>query len=608
MNHYPLWKYLLLLVILSIGTLYALPNLYPADPALQVSARTGTTDVASLAIKVEGLLKHSAISNARVEVQDERVLVRFENDAAQLAAKDLFKAENGLGDGYVFAPNLVPATPDWMQAFNARPMYLGLDLRGGIHLLMQIDMDTAVSQSYEGYRSEIRNFLREQDLGHSGVEQNRNGLTVRFNNAQLREAALSRLQSQFLELELDSTDTEANALITVRMSQATLDAERSAAMEQNLLVLRNRVNELGVAEPVIQRQGTDRVVVQLPGIQDSAEAIRILGSTATLEYRLVTGSSIDWQDAAAGGRVPANALLYKERNGSPVLLERRIIVTGDQIKGASTGFDEQSGSPAVIVRLDGKGASKMAKISAANIGKPMAVVFIEQRDNRTVQEVISIATIRDVLRDRFQTTGLSMDEARDLSLLLRAGALRAPMKIIEERTVGASLGIDNVEQGRRSVIIGFVLVMLFMLFYYRAFGLVANMALFVNLVLMIAVLSMFQATLTLPGIAGIVLTVGMAVDANVLIFERIREELRNGNSVQASIQSGYDKAFTTIADANVTTLIAAVVLFSFGTGPIKGFAVTLTVGILTSMFTAIMGTRAIVNLYYGGRRLSRLSI
>ena len=419
---------------------------------------------------------------------------------------------------------------------------------------------------------------------------------------------MSDLSRQYPDLVFSTSEDARFAFLHASLSEAAIQLEREAALEQNLTVLRNRVNELGVAEPIIQQRGTDRIVVQLPGVQDSTKAKTIIGSTATLEYRLVTGTPADWDAAASGGRVPVNARLYKERDGGPILLERDVIVTGDQIKGASAGFDQQSGSPAVFVNLDGKGATKMTKVSSANIDKPMAVVYIEVIDGKRREEVINVATIRDVLNNRFQTTGLGVDEARDLALLLRAGALRAPMKIIEERTVGPSLGKDNIEQGRMSVMIGFVLVLIFMAIYYKAFGMAANIALLANLVILVAVLSLLQATLTLPGIAGIVLTVGMAVDANVLIFERIREELRNGNSVQASIHSGYERALTTIADANITTFIAAVVLLGFGTGPIKGFAWTLSIGIATSMFTAIMGTRALVNLIYGGRRVSRLAI
>jgi len=443
---------------------------------------------------------------------------------------------------------------------------------------------------------------------------------VVFHDAEARAAADTLIGKEFPDLEREIQDADPDRpAIFFNPGEREIQEIRKFALQQNILTLRNRVNELGVAEPVIQQQGNKRVVVQLPGIQDTSRAKRILGATATLEYRAV---DIEHDiERALAGKVPAGSRLYYERNGKPVLLKKRVIVTGDQIINARSGFDQNSGTPNVTVMLDGKGARKMLAFTKESVGKPMAVVFIENktetkivdgepvRTTRKVEEVVSIATIRDVFSKRFQTTGLdSPQEAHELALVLRSGALAAPIEIIEERTVGPSLGKENIEQGFKSVVIGFCAVLVFMAVYYRVFGLVANLALALNLVLIVAILSMLQATLTLPGIAGIVLTVGMAVDANVLIFERIREELRNGNSPQASIQAGYEKAFSTIADANITTLIAAVVLLSFGTGPIKGFAVTLSIGILSSMFTAIMGTRAVINLIYGGRRVAKLMI
>ncbi|MDH5765309.1 MAG: protein translocase subunit SecD, partial [Gammaproteobacteria bacterium] len=444
------------------------------------------------------------------------------------------------------------------------------------------------------------------------------GLHIKFKDTENMEQGRQALKREFKDLEYFSD--EDSMIVTAKMTEVLIRNEKRAAIQQNVTTLRNRVNELGVAEPVIQQQGDSRIVVQLPGVQDTARAKEILGATATLEFRLTEGSLLEWREAEETGRVPLNAKLYHERNGDPVLLKRRVIVTGDQINDAASTIDSQSGTPAVSVRLDSKGAKKMGETTRENINKPMAVVFIENKiETKTVdgkdikvrsrtEEVINIATIRDAFSKNFQITGLGSAEARDLALLLRAGALRAPVEIVEERTVGPSLGKDNIEKGFKSVVIGFTLVLIFMAVYYKTFGLYANIALTANLVIIVAILSLLQATLTLPGIAGIVLTVGMAVDANVLIFERIREEIRNGNSPQASIHSGYAKAFSTIADANVTTLIAAIVLFSFGTGPIKGFAITLSIGILTSMFTAIMGTRAMVNLTYGGRNVSKLSI
>jgi preprotein translocase subunit SecD len=617
MNQYSIWKYLVILAVFLIGVFFALPNLYGEDPAVQVSARLGELD-AEIDGQIEDTLAVAGVKHRGIERQEGRVLARFSDTETQLKAKDLIR--DSLDQNHVVALNLAPATPAWMRTLRAAPMYLGLDLRGGVHFLMQVDMPAAVQQAQERYLGELRNFMRGEKLRYQGINRKGDLLEVRFASADQRDAALSRVKRQFQDLVFNPREDGRSAFVQARLTEQAIELERSSALEQNIVTLRNRVNELGVAEPIIQRQGQERIVVQLPGVQDTARAKEILGATATLEFRLVHGTQADWFSAAERGRAPVNSRLYRERDGNPVLLKRSVIVTGDQIKDAASGFDSQSGSPAVFVNLDGSGAKKMQDVSADNIGKLMAVVFIENRvdtktvdgklvkDKKRVEEVINVATIRDVLSHRFQITGLTTTEARNLALLLRAGALKAPIEIIEERTVGPSLGNDNIEQGFKSVVIGFALVLVFMALYYKVFGLVANIALATNLVLMVAILSMLQATLTMPGIAGIVLTVGMAVDANVLIFERIREELRGGNSIQASIHAGYEKAFKTIADANITTLIAAIVLFSFGTGPVKGFAVTLSIGIVTSMFTAIMGTRSIINLIYGGRKVSRLAI
>ncbi len=618
-NRYPLWKYLLILAVVLVGVVYALPNLYGQDPALQVSNRVDQVDAADLAT-VKSTLEEAGIEYRSIAIEEGRLLVRFGDTEAQLEAADVVK--DALDNTYVTALSLAPATPGWLRSLNAKPMYLGLDLRGGVHFLLQVDMEAAVDQAYERFVDELRTFMRGEKIRYVGVTHDADGLEVRFRDAETRDKAETMLSRQYEELEFESLDADGKAYLRARLTEDALLAERKAAVKQNITTLRNRVNELGVAEPVIQRQGDSRIVVQLPGVQDTARAKEILGATATLEFRLVHGSRADWQEAERTGHAPVGTRLYSQRNGEPVLLKRRVIVTGDQITDASSGIEQQSGTPAVFVTLNGEGARRMSDVTSENIGKPMAVVFIEnkvktvERDGkeeqvrRTVEEVINIATIRDQLSKRFQISGLdNTREARDLALLLRAGALRAPVQIVEERTVGPSLGQQNINQGFMSVIIGFLLVLVFMAAYYRVFGLFANAALALNLVMIVAVLSMIQATLTLPGIAGIVLTVGMAVDANVLIFERIREELRNGNSPHASIASGYGKAVATIADANITTLIAAVVLFSFGTGPIKGFAVTLSIGILTSMFTAIMLTRALVNLSYGRKpRIHSLSI
>ncbi len=617
MNRYHAWKYLLITVVIVVGSIYALPNLYGEDPALQVSAGRSVTVDAGTRDAVTGALDKAGLAYTRVELSETQLLVRFRDTETQLQAVDYVKA--ALGNRYVVALNLAPATPAWLEKLNALPMYLGLDLRGGVYFLMEVDMDAAYRQTIENYANDMRTELRDAKLRYSALRPEGDGVHILFKSAEERDSARNLLRDKFSYLSLTETEEAGRQGVIAAPGENEIREIKQFALQQNILTLRNRVNELGVAEPIIQQQGVDRIVVQLPGVQDTAEAKRILGATATLEYRAVDIEH-DVQRAVEG-KVPAGSRLYYERNGNPVLLKKTVIATGNQIINARSGFDSASGSPMVSVTLDAKGARNMLKFTSDNVGKPMAVVFIENRTETKivdgepvkssvkVEEVVSIATVRDVFSKRFQTTGLdSPREAHELALILRSGALAAPMEIVEERTVGPSLGKDNIEQGFKSVMIGFLAVLVFMIVYYRLFGLVANLALAMNVVLIVAILSMLQATLTMPGIAGIVLTVGMAVDANVLIFERIREELRNGNSPQASIHAGYEKAFSTIADANITTLIAAVVLLSYGTGPIKGFAVTLSIGILTSMFTAIMGTRAVVNLLYGGRRNVRLLI
>ena len=618
MNQYPLWKYLLIVAAVIVGVLYALPNLYGEDPSIQISPLRGERVDEAIRDRVAEALQEGGLTNIGVELGDNRLLVRFPDTEIQLAAAD--RLQQVLGDRFVVALNLASAEPAWLQAVNAQPMYLGLDLRGGVHFLMEVDMDAAVAQAEERYVEELRSLLRSERLHYITIGRKNGEIVARFRDATQRDAALALVEKEYRDLQIASRDMADGADIALTLAEDEQREIRTFALQQNITTLRNRVNELGVAEPVIQQQGESRIVVQLPGVQDTARAKEILGATATLEFRLVDEQH-DVRDAVTSGRVPAGAVLYYDREGQPVLLQRRVMLTGDYITDAASGFDRDSGGAAVFITLDSKGARLMTHGTRDNVGKLMAVVFIEnkvqteivdgevRKIKEQVKEVINIARIREQLGKRFQITGLdNSDEARNLALLLRAGALAAPIEIIEERTVGPSLGKDNIEQGFESVVIGFCLVLLFMAVYYRVFGLFANVALTFNLVLLVAILSMLQATLTMPGIAGIVLTVGMAVDANVLIFERIREELRAGNSPQASIHSGYEKAFSTIADANITTLIAAVVLFSFGTGPVKGFAVTLSIGILTSMFTAIMGTRALVNLVYGGRRQAHLSI
>ena len=617
-NRYTLWKHFLIAAVLAAGVVFALPNVFGEDPAVQISGERGVAIDARLAARVAGALDAGEVPARRVTLEEGRLLARFEDTESQLKAQDLLRAN--LGPGYIVALNLAPAMPRWLAATGLLPMYLGLDLRGGVHFLMEVDMPAAVAQAEERYTGDVRTLLREARVRYRSVARGpEGGVRVRLRTAEARDDAARRIGREFPDLTVTEEDLGEDFRLRLALSEEAVRATREFALQQNVTTLRNRVNELGVAEPVIQRQGDSRIVVQLPGVQDTARAKDILGATATLEFRMVDEEHS--VSDAIDGRVPAGSRLYHERNGRPVLLYRQLMLTGDSIIDAASGIDQQTGSPAVFITLDGKGARIFSERTKDKIGRSMAVVFLENktdvrrvdgrdvRSRRTIEEVINIAVIRDRLGKRFQITGLdNTEEARDLALLLRAGALAAPIEIIEERTVGPSLGQDNIDQGLRSVIIGFCLVLGFMAFWYQRFGLVANLALAANLVLIVAVLSMLQATLTLPGIAGIVLTVGMAVDANVLIFERIREELRNRNTPQASIQAGYQKAFTTILDANVTTLIAAVVLFGFGTGPIKGFAITLSIGIVTSMFTAIMGTRAVVGLVYGGRRVTALSI
>ena len=615
LNQYPLWKYILLVVVLLFASIFALPNLYGEDPAVQVSHRTKSLiDEDKLAIEQTIQSKDIIIKSA--EINQGRLLVRFADTETQLIAAEALK--EALGKQYLIALNLAPATPDWLRAINAAPMYLGLDLRGGVHFLMEVDMVAAIKRLEESLLTDIRSYLRDEKVRYRGVRRDDDGLHISFRELANMQQAAEILPRQFGDLEF--SENEDTLTINARLSEVAIRNEKKSALQQNIITLRNRVNELGVAEPVIQQQGSSRIVVQLPGIQDTAGAKKILGATATLEFRMAEGTRADWLEAKETGRTPLNSILYYERDGSPVLLNRRVIVTGDQIVDAASTFDGQKGTPAVSVRLNSKGANTMGDTTRDNIGNPMGVVFIENKietkrvgdtmtkHRTTTKEVINVATIQGQFSSRFQITGLESQEARDLALLLRAGSLRAPVEIIEERTVGPSLGKDNIEKGFFSVIIGFCMVLVFMTVYYKGFGIIANIALTANLIIIIAVLSLLQATLTLPGIAGIVLTVGMAVDANVLIFERIKEEIKNGNSPQASIHAGYEKAFSTITDANVTTLLAAIVLFTLGTGPVKGFAITLCIGILTSMLTAIVGTRAMVNVLYGNRDIKKLSI
>lgn len=611
-NHFPLWKNILILLILTLAAIYALPNFFGEDPSVQLSPARGSGLDQALVTQSEKALADAGLKAKAVELSEKRLLVRFADTDAQLKAADALKAV--YGDRYTVALNLAPATPNWLRNIGADPMYLGLDLRGGVHFMMQVDMAAAIKQAEERYAEDVRTLLRDSKIQYLSVDRDNHAIQIKFQDAATLGQAENTLKREMRGLMFSE---EGNALIA-RMTDADVREIRRLAVAQNVTTLRNRVNELGVAEPVIQQQGEDRIVVQLPGVQDTARAKEILGATATLEFRMV---DTDHPTPTDETKTPIGSKLYKDRQGKPVLLQRKIIVTGDQIIDASSGLEQQSGSAAVFITLNGPGARKMADTTKENINKPMAVVYIENKTEtkevngqkvttrKTVEEVINIATIRDRFSKRFQISGLDgTDEARNLSLLLRSGALAAPVDIVEERTVGPSLGKENIEQGKRSFIIGFLLIAVVMIGYYKVFGVIAVLTLIFNVALILAILSALQATLTLPGIAGITLTIGMAVDANVLIYERIKEELRNGTSIQSSIYAGFERAFATIFDSNITTLLAAVMLFGIGSGPVKGFAVTLTIGILTSMFTAVMCTRMMVNFVYGQRRVNKLWI
>ena len=604
-------------MVMLIGGLYAAPNLYGEDPAIQVSGLRGAEVNALILDSVVENLDEANISYKKTELENGRILVRLNHEDDQLKAKEAVAAS--LGDSYVVALNLAPATPDWLKAFGAGPLKLGLDLRGGVHFLMEVDMDEAMNKQYTQMVQDFRSDLREEKIRYRGVKRDvvRDAVIIQVRKEEDLAKARRLLSSRYQGYSIVEVGDDQLSIV---LTEAKKQEIRSYAVEQNITIIRNRVNELGVAEPLVQRQGQDRIVVQLPGVQDTARAKEILGATATLEFKLADPKGD--LSSALRGRVPPRSKLY-DFDDSPagkVLLEKKTVLTGDHIVDATSSFDEY-GMPQVNISLDSKGGNKMSAFTKDNVGNQMAVVFIEykrteQKDKngkyklKKIEKVISLATIQSRLGRNFRITGSgSQAEAHNLALLLRAGALIAPIQIVEERTVGPSLGKENIEAGLSAVVLGFGLVLVFMLFYYKKFGLVANVALAANLVLIVGVMSMIPgAALTLPGIAGIVLTVGMAVDANVLIFERIREELRDNRSPQQAIHHGYDSAFSTIADANITTFIAAIILFSVGTGPIKGFAITLAIGIATSMFTAIVGTRAIVNSTWGGKRIDKLSI
>ncbi|MCG3468931.1 protein translocase subunit SecD [Xenorhabdus bovienii] len=614
LNRYPLWKYLMLIAAILIGLLYALPNLYGEDPAVQITGARGIAASEKTLDQVRNVLEKEQIKSKSIALENGAILARFNNSDVQLRAREALVS--ALGEQYVVALNLAPATPLWLSKVGAEPMKLGLDLRGGVHFLMEVDMETALSKLQEQNIDSLRSELRDQGILYSSVRKLDNyGVVVRFRDNDARSKAESYLEPRHRDLVFS---TGANSTLKVVMSDDRLREARTYAVQQNITILRNRVNQLGVAEPLVQRQGTDRIVVELPGIQDTARAKEILGATATLEFRLVN-SNVD-QSAAVSGRIPGDSELKYTRDSNPVVLYKRVILTGDHITDSTSSTDEY-GNPQVNISLDGAGGSAMSNFTKDNLQKPMATLFVEYKDSgkkdangRSVlvkqEEVINIATIQSRLGNSFRITGIgNPNEARQLALLLRAGALIAPIQIVEERTIGPTLGLQNIEQGLEACLWGLISSILFMVIYYRKFGLIASSALLANLVLIVGVMSLLPgATLTMPGIAGIVLTLAVAVDANVLINERIKEELRNGRTVQQAIHEGYKGAFSSIIDANLTTLITAVILYAVGTGSIKGFAITTSIGVATSMFTAIVGTRAVVNLLYGGKRINKLSI
>ena len=608
MNRYPTWKYILVAVVILIGLLYTIPNFYGESPAVQISASKAIVKAdPALLKKVEDTLKLADIKFNGLYLDASGVKVRFDNTDDQLKAKDKLIAN--LGKDYSIALNLLSQTPNWLLAIGARPMYLGLDLRGGVHFLLQVDMKAALDKAAESSVGDFRTSLRREKVNYFGISRNNQTVEVKFESAGDLDKALQVLKKDYPDLTYSSATNGKEQQLTASIGEATKKKIQEFALKQNLQTLHNRINELGVAEPIVQQQGFDRIVVQLPGVQDTARAKELLGRTATLEIRMVDEDKKDFEtlDAAEKGHVPFGDELYKNRDGQPILVKKSVVLTGDRITDAGPGVDQRNGRSVVNVTLDGRGAGIFKNVTRDNVGKRMAILLIEKGNT----EVITAPVINEEIGGgHVQISGMdNAQEATDVSLLLRAGALAAPMEIIEERTVGPSMGADNIKRGVHSTLWGFAAIAVMMMFYYMIFGGVSVLALGVNLLLLVALLSMLQATLTLPGLAAIALALGMAIDANVLINERIREELRNGNTPQASISAGYSRAFDTILDSNVTTLIAGMALFMFGTGPIKGFAVVHVLGILTSMFSAILISRAIVNLIYGYRRkVTKLSI
>ena len=593
MSSYPRWKYFLVLLVLLTSIIYSLPNLYHSKPAIEI----GTDGV-----NVSEIIKTLNHPEDSIVYKDNKMTLLFENTDSQLLSYDKLRKNNILSK---YSLTSYIDLPDWLKSINAYPMYLGLDLKGGVHFLLQVDKDNIEKNLLREIESDVKSILIENKYRYASFIKKNNKVEIKFSTDKPIETILSTINNQIPNLNINKVTEKESVVLLISPSIELINNDIKSALAKNLTILRSRVDELGVSQPILQKQGQDRIIIQLPGLQDSTRAKGILGSTATLEFRLTKGTQDDWYNSKISGVPTVNSSrLYKMRDDTPILLSRKVIVGGADIKGANSGFDADTNSPAVFVNLSDYGASKMLETTNKNIGNRMAVVFVEKNKS----EVINVAVIREAFSKRFQITGLNMDEAQDLSILLRSGALSAPMEIVEERTVGPSLGESNILAGKNSMYFGLFLVALFMLIYYRLFGFIANIALIANIVIIVAILSLFQATLTLSGIAGIVLTVGMAVDANVLIFERIREEIVNGSSPNASIYSGYQKAFSTISDANITTLIAAIALLTIGTGAVKGFAITLVIGILSSMFTSIVGTRALVSFIYEKRNSRSLSI
>ena len=602
MNRYPLWKYLIIAVSLLMGMLYTLPNFYGESPAIQISPLriTAHADTALLQ-QVEDTLKQANLTTNGMILDAGSIKVRFENTDVQMQAKDIL--ETALGNDYVVALNLSPNSPQWLTSLGALPMYLGLDLRGGVHFMLQVDMEGAVSKSLDRFSVDIRSSLREKRIQYTGLEKQGLELVLKFRDEESRDQAVEEIKDNYDDLNIrqEKVNTRFHLVVTIKPEAQT--KMQDAAVMQNITTLRNRVNELGVAEPIIQKAGIDRVIVQLPGVQDTAKAKDILGRTATLEIRMVDDERD--LDAALRGQIPFGTELYAERGGGPLLVRKQVLLTGERITDAQPGFDMDS-QPAVHISLDNNGSRIFRQLTRENVGKRMAILLIDKNQ----AEVVTAPVIREEIGGgRVQISGsMTSTEAADVALLLRAGALAAPMEIIEERTVGPSLGAENITSGFNSTLYGFLAVAIFIMVYYRAFGVISVLALSTNLLLLIGLLSIIQATLTLPGMAAIALTVGMAIDANVLINERIRDELRAGASPPLAINVGYERAFGTIIDANITTLIAGIALFAFGSGPVKGFAVVLCLGILTSVFSAIMVSRGMVNLNYGGHRRNLTSV